>query len=411
MRLDDLTEILETVSKESLYLSRSLSLVASESMLMPWIKECLSSNIHSRTIEGLIGERYFTATTNIDKIEKYGQESFSKLFQKKYANIQPHSASVGNLAIISALVPTNGTILSLSVNSGGHISHNLKQGPLKNLKVVNYELNSNSLIDYSSIERLIIQHRPELVISGCSSYPRLIKHDIISKICHNHDSYHLIDIAHTAGLILAGVLPFNINDADIISLSTQKTLLGPRGGVILFDDPKIGSKISKELFPGIQGALMMNNIAAKSACIAFTQTTRFKKLMCRIVQLSSKLAYILNNNGIPVFTGGSDNHIVLVDLYNLGFNVKNLVNELSLLGVICNWNLSHKDSTISKPSAIRFGTISLAQRGITTNDIIDFGEALSDYIKSNGKKYTKLTIAVRILTKKYPDLINKEWLL
>jgi glycine hydroxymethyltransferase len=385
------TNIEKLVDKEINYYNSVISLIASESILMPWIKNCLSSELHARTIEGRVGSRYYPGVEHIDKIELESEKLFCDVFKMKYANLQPHSASISNLAVIHSSVPHNSKILSMSLKSGGHISHGLVNGLVRNnYEVIEYNLDSNCQIDFNHIEDLVNKHKPKLIISGSSSFPRNIEHNIFSEISKNNNIFHLADIAHTAGLFAADILPKNYLNADFVTLSTQKTLLGPRGGVILVNDNNLSEIVSKTLFPGIQGALMNNVIAAKGLCIEYTKSDAYKNLMTKVVESARLLANTFLEEGIPVYTNGTDTHIILLDLKKFNLNLKKLTQDLSTFGILTNFNWGPNDDKNSGPNALRLGTTIVAQMGVENNDIKKLAKVLSKFIISNGKSYSEL---------------------
>ena len=405
-------EVLNFVIEETKNQESQLSLIASESMMMPWIKYCLSSVLHNRTVEGNIGARYFPGTVFIDQIERICQRRFEENFRMAFANVQPHVASIANWATILSLVPKMGTIVNMSLKDGGHVSHALISSPISNqFNVVSYCVNpDDGQVNYEEIERLIIKCRPQLVISGASSYPRHINHELISHIAHRWGALHLADIAHVAGLILGNILPKDHVSADIVTLSTQKTMLGPRGGVILCNDSIINRKISKMVFPGLQGALMLNSITAKAVCIKYCSTKQFKELMKRVVFLSRTLANALREHNIPVVTEGTDTHIVLVDLSKFKFSTKEISEKLSSVGLLCNRNYIPNDKLRKIPTGIRMGTTILAQRGVEKDDMIELAAVLAKAFHSNGNDLKPIREFVLRILRERPNRIASCWL-
>jgi len=374
--IKDIKSLKSILLKEEERIASSIGLIASESVTPPWVRLCLDSAFHMRTVEGIVGQRYFPACELIDEVERNAEILFGNIFGYKYANVQPHCATTANIAALLSLAKPGDSILSLSTKSGGHVSHGVGKSLAARLfKVNHYTLNKDGELDYKEIEHLAKELQPQVIISGASCYSNLIKHEIFSNIADKINAYHLIDIAHTAGLICAGLLEEDICGADIVTFSTQKTLLGPRGGVVLTNNSELKESIDKLVFPGLQGALHNNNIAGKCACAIYAETEEFKNIMRKIINLAKTLAKTFKDEGVPIIGSCNENHQVILNLKKANKDTTILVNELAAIGIRANANFMPGDGPF--PSGIRIGSTIIAQLGYSNEQAECIGKIIS----------------------------------
>lgn len=360
------------------YIENSISLVASECLLNPRIKEALASSSHQLTVEGTINNRYFPVPNELNVLEKETKEKLCNIFGLDFCDVRSTTATHANIAVYSCILNAGDTILSLGINDGGHVSHGHKNSFANRFyKVKNYYIEDDGSVDLSNLEDLIIKHKPKLVISGGSSCPREINHSSIAKISHQNNAFHLADISHSAGLIAAKSIPNTLFESDFVTFGTQKTMLGPRGGVILSKN-KFSKCIEQAIFPGTEGAMLIPQILAKNAAVDFTYSNDFKLIQSRILKFSKLLVIAFVTDNIKVITNGTDNHIVLIEVKNAKFIVKNL----NRIGLRCNLNpIPNK-----KKWGIRFGTTSIAQSAMTEEEVFALFKKTSKYIDSQREK-------------------------
>ncbi len=354
------------------YIDETISLVASESLLYPEIKEALASTSHQLTVEGTANKRYFSVPDELNKLEIHTKKRFIQLFNKAFCDIRSTTATHANISIYLSVLKPGDTILSLNINSGGHISHGHNHSIAGRLfKIEHYCIEEDGTVDLKKLELIIKKYRPQLLISGGSSCPREFEHDLIAKLCHQYNVMHLADISHSVGLIAAGVLKNNLYESDFVTFGTQKTFLGPRGGIILSKN-KYSKQIEQAIFPGIEGAMLIPQIIAKSLAVEYAFSHEFRKVQNRILEFSKILANKLLLHNVNVVTKGSDNHLVLVKTEE----AKKIVNELEMLGLRCNLNPIPNSSKWG----IRFGTTSLAQSILTKEEVTTLFDNLAKHI-------------------------------
>ena len=355
----------EIYNKELRRQASTVELIASENFVSPRVLKYLGSEFTNKYTEGYPGKRYYGGCEFYDELETYCQDLWKNVFSTTYhVNVQPHSGTSANLAAISAVVNPGETILSMSLDCGGHLSHGARVSQVGKLyNIVNYGVDDDGWIDYDKVAKLADQCQPKLIICGASAYSRKIDYIRFAEIARSVNAYLLADIAHVAGLIAANKLPSPFGYADIITSTTQKTLRGPRGGLI-FCIPELAKKIDSAVFPGTQGGSLMNVIAAKAACAEEVLEPEFVDYIDEVMYNAKAMAERFMSHGYNVITGGTDNHMFLVDLRGTGLTGIDVQNELERNDITLNKNAIPNDPLPpSKTSGIRIGTPAMSTRG------------------------------------------------
>ena len=404
-------EIDEIIKHEKLRQSSVIELIASENFVSPAVLEAQGSILTNKYAEGYSGKRFYNGCEEVDKAENLAIERAKKLFNCKYANVQPHSGSQANQAVYLALLQPGDTILGMSLDSGGHLTHGAAPNMSgKWFNAVSYSVNKETyLIDYDEIERLIVLHKPKLLIAGFSAYPRNIDFAKFREIADKVGAYFMADIAHIAGLVATGEHQSPIPYAHIVTSTTHKTLRGPRGGLILSNNEEIGKKINSALFPGLQGGPLMHVIAAKAVAFLENLQPEYKSYIQKVISNAKALASSLQERGYDILTGGIDNHIVLVDLRKDGITGKLAANSLDRAGITCNKNAIPFDETSPFiTSGIRLGTPACTTRGFKEKDFILVGHMVADILdglknnEDNSELEQKVLNEVTKLIKLFP---------
>lgn len=361
------------LQKENKRQNEAIELIASENYPSDLVRALLSSSFGAKYTEGYPGKRYYGGCEFYDELETYCQQLWKDVFSTTYhVNVQPHSGTSANLAAISAVVNPGETILSMSLDCGGHLSHGARVSQVGKLyNIVNYGVDDNGWINYDKVAKLADQCQPKLIICGASAYSRKIDYIRFAEIARSVNAYLLADIAHVAGLIAANKLPSPFEYADIITSTTQKTLRGPRGGLI-FCIPELAKKIDSAVFPGTQGGSLMNVIAAKAACAEEVLEPEFIDYIDEVMYNAKAMAERFMFHGYNVITGGTDNHMFLVDLRGTGLTGIDVQNELERNDITLNKNAIPNDPLPpSKTSGIRIGTPAMTTRGWKSYDFCE----------------------------------------
>ena len=391
-------EVYEIIKDEYQRQNDHLEMIASENLASEAVMETAGSYHILKYAEGYAKNhkfgkagRYYAGCENIDRGEELAIERVCKLFGCTFANVQPHSGAQANTAVQMALCKPGDTIIGMSLNSGGHLTHGAKPTfSGKYFNVIQYDVNPETyLINYDNIEQLVYSHKPRLLIVGASAYPREIDFKRIRKFLdvYNKDKteenkcYYMVDMAHIAGLVAAGLHMSPIGLADVVTSTTHKTLRGPRGGIILTNDEDIAAKIDKAVFPGVQGGPLENMILAKAVCFGEALKPEFKAYQKRVVQNAKILATRLIENNIELVTDGTDNHLVLIDLRNENITGFELEQRLANIGIITNKNAIPFDTkNKATTSGLRIGTPAVTARGLKPGDISDIADVIADII-------------------------------
>lgn len=372
-------EVSEAMNDELKRQRRNLELIASENIVSPAVMAAMGSVLTNKYAEGYPSKRYYGGCQCVDVVENIAIERAKKLFGCNFANVQPHSGAQANIAVYFALLEPGDTVLGMNLAHGGHLTHgspvNLSG---KYFNFVPYGLNDETeMIDYDEIERLAKENKPKLIVAGASAYPRKIDFEKISLIAKNTGAYFMVDMAHIAGLVAAGVHMSPVPYADVVTTTTHKTLRGPRGGMILCNDEEIAKKINKAIFPGTQGGPLMHVIAAKAVCLKEALEPSFKEYGKQIIANAQALAGELVKRGFRLVSGGTDNHLMLVDLRPFSITGKELEKRLDDVYITVNKNAIPNDP--EKPfvtSGVRIGTAAVTTRGLKEEDMLKIGESI-----------------------------------
>jgi len=398
--------IANLIKKEEERQLKGLGMIPSENFASPAVLTALSSKLTNKYSEGYPYHRYYSGNKYIDQIELIAQERAKSLFKADFANVQPHSGTQANMACYFALLKPKDKILAMNLKAGGHLSHGSPVSFSGNLfHFIHYGVEAKTnLIDYNQIEKLTKKYKPKMIISGASSYPRKINFKYISQIAHKYGAYHLADIAHIAGLIVAGLHPSPFPFADLVTSTTQKTLRGPRGGIIL-GKKNFEKIINKMVFPGIQGGPAENIIAAKAVCFKEAQTLKFKNYQKQVIKNAKILAKTLMKQGLKLVTNGTDNHLLLIDLRTLNLGGIEAENILENIGIYTNKNVIPFDTASpNNPSGLRLGTPALTTRGMKEKEMEIIGKIIADILKNskNKKIADQMKKQVSKITQKFP---------
>lgn len=377
-------EIAKIIEKEKKRLNESIELIASENVVSLDILEATGSVLTNKYAEGYPGKRYYGGCSNVDEAEILAQERILKMFRADNysANVQPHSGSQANMAVMLAVLEAGETILGMDLSAGGHLTHGMQlnfSGKL--FRAVSYGINSEGLLDYDEIQKIAEKEKPKLIIAGASAYSRTIDFKKFSEIAKSVGAYLLCDVAHIAGLIVAELQPSPVGHADFITTTTHKTLRGPRGGVILCKK-EFEKQINSAIFPGIQGGPLMHIIAAKAVAFHEALQPDFIEYQTQIVKNAKIMADTFMKNNIPIISGGTDNHLMLLDLRSVGITGKKAQDLLEEFGITVNKNGIPNDP--EKPwitSGIRIGTPAITTRGFKEKECEGVAEIIINILK------------------------------
>jgi glycine hydroxymethyltransferase len=393
----------QIIQKELHRQQNTIELIASENFVSNAILHAQGSVLTNKYAEGYPRQRYYEGCSYVDEIEELAIERARKLFEANYVNVQPHSGSQANQAAFLALLKPGDTILSMSLDCGGHLSH----GAAPNLSgkwfnIVHYGVNPETyLIDYNQIEDLALKHKPQMIIAGFSAYSRSIDFAKFKDIAKQVGAYLLADIAHISGLVATKFHQSPLNFADVVTSTTHKTLRGPRGGIIMSNNPDIAKRINSAIFPGLQGGPLMHVIAAKAIGFGENLMPEFKDYIYQVIQNSKILASSLMVRGYEVITKGSDNHMLLVDLRGHGINGKDASSILEQIGISCNKNSVPFDSAPPRiTSGIRLGTPACTTRGFKEKEFMIIANIIADVfdsLKYDTYEKLKTDMATRVL--------------
>lgn len=379
---------------------RNLELIASENYTSPEILAATGSCCMFKYAEGYPGRRYYGGCENIDAIETAAIQEATKLFGADHANVQPHSGSQANFAAYAALLNPGDTILSASMNAGGHLTHSSPVSFVSTLyNVVTYDVGDDGFYDMEEVRRIAKETHPKLIVAGASSYPRLIDYEEFRKICDEVGAYLMVDMAHVAGLVAGKVIPSPVPYADIVTTTTHKTLRGPRGGMILCR-LEHAKAVDNAIFPYSQGGGLQNIVAAKAICLHDAGKLPFKRYAQQVIDNAQALGTSLIKQGLKLVTNGTDNHMLLLDLSDIDITGKELEKRLDQAYITVNKNMIPNDKRPpSKTSGIRIGTAAVTTRGMITSDMETIGQLIGDVIferrtiEEVKRSVTKLTMS------------------
>ena len=399
-------EVFAAVMDETGRQRNKIELIASENFVSETVMEANGTTLTNKYAEGYPGKRYYGGCEHVDVVETIAIERAKQLFGAGYANVQAHSGAQANMAVFFALLQPGDTVLSMNLAHGGHLSHGSPVNMSgKYWNIVPYGVSeATGTIDYEEVRRLALECKPKLILAGASAYPRVIDFKKFSDIAKEVGAYLMVDMAHIAGLVAAGVHPSPVPYADVTTTTTHKTLRGPRGGLILTNDEEIAKLINKAIFPGIQGGPLMHTITAKAVCFGEALKPEFKGYAEQVVKNSKTLAEGLLAEGFKLVSGGTDNHLMLVDLTGMkvdtGKEAEHLLDEV---GITVNKNAIPFDT--QKPfvtSGIRIGTAATTSRGFKEEDFVEVAKLISMTLKDFEKNQDEVRARVAALCKKYP---------
>ena len=398
----------EALEKEEQRQKNNIELIASENYVSKDILKLQGSILTNKYAEGYPNKRYYGGCEYIDIFESKAIEYAKKLFNVKYANVQPHSGSSANMAVFKALLNINDKVLGMNLSHGGHLTHG---HPLsfsgKEYDICYYNVDKDSnLIDYDELRQIAIKEKPKMIIAGASAYPRIIDFKKFRQIADEVGAYLMVDMAHIAGLVAAGLHPSPIPYADVVTSTTHKTLRGPRGGIILTNNEEIIKKINKIIFPGIQGGPLMHVIGAKAQCFYEALQPSFKEYQNQVLKNIKALSDTLIKEGFRIVSGGTDNHLILVDVKSsVNLTGKEAETILDKINITVNKNTIPNDSESPiKTSGIRLGSPAMTTRGLKEKDFINIGKIISKALKNRDRDdiLNSLKEEVLTITNKFP---------
>ncbi|MFZ1562685.1 MAG: serine hydroxymethyltransferase [Leptotrichiaceae bacterium] len=400
-------DVYNAIVEEEIRQEEGIELIASENFVSKAVMEACGSVMTNKYAEGYPHRRYYGGCVNVDVVEDLAIERLKKLFNVKYANVQPHSGSQANMGVYVALLNPGDTILGMSLDAGGHLTHGYKINfSGKNYIGIGYGLDEKTeLIDYDKVRELAIEHKPKLIVAGASAYSKEIDFKKFREIADEAGAYLLVDMAHIAGLVAAGVHPSPVEYAHIVTSTTHKTLRGPRGGIIITNDEEIAKKIDRNIFPGIQGGPLMHIIAAKAIAFKEALDPSFTEYQIQVAKNAKVLAQTLVDGGLRIVSGGTDNHLMLVDLRAKNVTGKLAEEKLEAAGITCNKNAIPNDP--EKPfvtSGVRLGTPAVTTRGLKEEEMKIIGRLILKVLENvnDDKAIAEVKIEVVELMKKFP---------
>ena len=400
-------EIQKAIDQELSRQREKLEMIASENIVSTAVMQAQGSVLTNKYAEGYPGKRYYGGCEYVDIVEQLAIDRAKKLFGAEYANVQPHSGAQANTAVYFALLEPGDTILGMNLTDGGHLTHG---SPVnisgKYFKIIPYGVDKETeRIDYDELERLAKEHQPKLIVGGASAYSRVIDFERMAQIAKSVGAYLMIDMAHIAGLVAAGLHPSPVPYADVVTTTTHKTLRGPRGGLILCRDAEFGKQFNKAIFPGIQGGPLMHVIAAKAVAFKEALSDEFKVYQQQVLDNAKALADELVKKGFRIVSGGTDNHLMLVDLRSKNITGKEAQFLLDEIGITANRNtIPFEPLSPFVTSGIRLGTPALTTRGLKEEDIREVADIIADVIENREDSAVIETTKAKVqaICKKFP---------
>ena len=400
-------EVYNAILEEEKRQEEGIELIASENFVSKAVMEAAGSVFTNKYAEGYPERRYYGGCVNADTVEQLAIDRLKKIFGAKFANVQPHSGSQANMGVYVSLLEAGDKILGMGLSSGGHLTHGYKVNfSGKNYIGIEYGLNPETeLLDYDEVRRLTVQEKPKIIVAGASAYSRVIDFKKFREIADEVGAYLMVDMAHIAGLVAAGEHPNPMEYADIVTSTTHKTMRGPRGGIILTNNEEIAKKIDKAIFPGIQGGPLMHIIAAKAVAFKEALLPEFKEYQKQVVKNAKAMADALVKGGLRIVSGGTDNHLMLVDLRAKGVTGKQAEESLEKAGITCNKNAIPNDP--EKPfitSGVRLGTPAITARGMKEDEAVKIAEMIIKVLENvnDAVKIAEVKNEVLKLTEKFP---------
>jgi len=401
-------ELKDALNKERKRQEQNIELIASENYVSKAVLELQGSVLTNKYAEGYPNKRYYGGCEYIDIFELKAQEYAKKLFNAKFANVQPHCGSSANMAVYRALLNHGDKVMGMNLSNGGHLTHGHKMSfSGQDYEIIDYDVDlATEQIDYDKLRKKALEEKPKMIIAGASAYSRIIDFAKFRNICDEIGAYLMVDMAHIAGLVAVGLHPNPLEYADVVTSTTHKTLRGPRGGLILCNDEAIAKKIDKMVFPGIQGGPLMHVIGAKAQCFYEALQPEFKEYQLQIIKNIQALAKSLQEENIRVISGGTDNHLILIDVKNsCGLTGKKVEKLLDTIHITVNKNtIPNETESPMVTSGIRLGSPAMTSRGFKEEEFIKTGKIIAEALKNseNEEVLEKLKAEVLELTSKFP---------
>jgi glycine hydroxymethyltransferase len=403
-------DLFDSISNELSRQQNQVELIASENIVSKAVLEAQGSIMTNKYAEGYSAKRYYGGCEFVDIAENLAIERLKKLYGCQYANVQPHSGAQANQAVFLALIKPGDTILGMSLDAGGHLTHGSRPNQSgKYFNAIQYGINpETSLIDYDEVESLALEHKPSMIIAGGSAYPRNIDFKKFREIADKVDAYLLVDMAHYSGLVAAQEYPDPLPHAHVVTSTTHKTIRGPRGGMILSNDIDLGKKFNSSVFPGLQGGPLMHVIAAKAVAFGEALQPEFKQYIQQVKKNASVLGEVLISNGIDIVTGGTDSHMVLVDLRSKNVTGKDAEESLERAGMTCNKNgVANDPNPPTITSGIRLGSPAATTRGFKEEEFKFIGEKISTIINALSSSNSDISMTESSILKEVTELCTK----
>lgn len=399
--------VFDAVNNELNRQRTKLELIASENIVSRAVMEAQGSVLTNKYAEGYPGKRYYGGCEFVDVVEQLAIDRAKKIFGAGYANVQPHSGAQANMAVFFALLTPGDTVLGMNLNDGGHLSHGSPVNMSgKYFKIVPYGVSKETeRIDYDELEKIALESKPKLIVAGASAYARTLDFPRFAEIAKKVGAYLMVDIAHIAGLVAAGLHPNPMEYADVVTTTTHKTLRGPRGGMILCKDPEFGKQFNKAIFPGIQGGPLMHVIAAKAVALGEVLQPEFKEYAAQVIKNAKTLAEKLTEKGFRIVSGGTDNHLMLVDLTSKKITGKEAQNVLDEVNITANKNtIPFEPLSPFVTSGLRLGSPALTTRGFKEDDMAEVADIIALVLDdpTNEEKKSEARKRVAALCEKYP---------
>ncbi len=396
-------EIVECIEAELKRQRENIELIASENFVSKAVMLAMGTPLTNKYAEGYPAKRYYGGCEKVDIAENLAIARAKELFGAEHVNVQPHSGSQANIAVYFAMLKPGDTILGMNLDQGGHLTHG---SPVnisgKYFNVIPYGVDENGYLDYDALEKIAKENNPKMIVAGASAYARTIDFERISNIAKSVGAYLMVDIAHIAGLVATGLHPSPVPYADFVTTTTHKTLRGPRGGMIMCKE-EYAKAIDKAIFPGIQGGPLMHIIAAKAVCFKEALQPEYKEYMLNVAKNAKALANALIENGVDIVSGGTDNHLMLVDLRKLNLTGKEAEKMLDSVGVTCNKNTIPFDpQSPFVTSGVRLGTPAVTSRGMKEEDMKEIAAIIAMTLKDYENNKEEAKARVKALTLKYP---------
>ena len=397
-------EVAEAMNHELQRQRENIELIASENIVSPAVMAAMGSVLTNKYAEGYPGHRYYGGCQHVDVVEQLAIDRACQLFGAKYANVQPHSGAQANLAVYFAILNLGDTVMGMDLSQGGHLTHGSPANMSgKNYNFVSYGVNDDGFLDYDALEAQVNEVKPKLLVAGASAYCRALDFERLANIAHNAGAMFMVDMAHIAGLVAGGAHQNPVPYADVVTTTTHKTLRGPRGGLILTNSEELIKKINKAIFPGTQGGPLEHVIAAKAVCFGEALKPEFKTYAQGVVKNAKVLAERLMERGVKIVSGGTDNHLMLIDLSDLEVTGKQLEQNLDEVHITANKNTvpgEKRSSFIT--SGVRIGTPSVTTRGFGEEEMLIIADCIADCIFDFENKKEDVAARVLELTRKFP---------